>query len=304
MARPSTSCVSACPPSRSSASNRVTWARRHRRTAAEDVRRGQPGDAGADHCHPAPGIPGRSVRRVLTWWPRRSRRRRSGSGRDVGAACGLDGDADAGRVGGITLEDEGVVGALRHQAGRSEVSRLVLEPELVDLAGRGGRHAVATRTARPSDLDRTTLVSAPATSRETFSASAPRGPGRRRSPAAARCRRRRPRAARRRRLPRIRRTAAATAVRGNQRRRDALRDAPGAGSRGRSWSGTIGGSGRTVSMPARTRSRSSGGGATAVVSASIAAASRRPATSTRQSAQVRRCASKRARSRSSRASTA
>ena len=36
-------------------------------------------------------------------------------------------------------------------------------------------------------------------------------------------------------------------------------------------------------MPARTRSRSSGGGATAVVSASIAAVSRRPATSTRQS---------------------
>ena len=201
----------------------------------------------------------------------------------VGPALGLDGDPGGGRRGGVTLEHHGLVGLVAASGRRGRIVAVRLEPQLEDLAGRGGDHVLgrddglADRlraghggAAGVAEVDgRPTGRPAPAS---TCSAAVSDG----RRPTG-------PTAARRQHRRRGSRTTAAATRKWKPpartgRRRPARRS---------------GGSGRTWEMPASTESRSDGrrgdGGRSRRAAPAV---SRSAATSWRQSSHSARCRSK------------
>src|SRR3712207_1941663 len=119
--------VSAWPPRRSSASKRVTRADFAATWGA--VNPATPEPITATRVPIPMGL-------GLLEGDERDRRQR----RLLRPARGLDGDAGTGRRGRVTLEEDPLLAAPVHQAGRHHADALVVEPELVDLAVRGRRH--------------------------------------------------------------------------------------------------------------------------------------------------------------------
>ena len=145
---PSTSWVSACPPSRSSASYSVTRTSLPEPCAARrDVRRRQPGHAGPDDGEPP--------RRTARPSGRLEVEQRDDLRRLLGTALRLDADAGADRVVGVTRQQRG--GLHRPASGRPRPSR---RSATAATAGRPCRPVAAgmssvTSTARCSLAERT-----------------------------------------------------------------------------------------------------------------------------------------------------
>ena len=262
---------------------------RHVAVAGEDPGGDQPGDSTADDGHAA--------RRSGCIPTSGSRKGERVGGRALRPAGRLDRDPDAGGLTGVAPQHHRLVGAATgHQTGRVHRALGVLQPQLVDLVGRRLRHVLGDqdRLAQRAGVHHGGAATAGDLDASAAWSPVRPSPGRRPTAGRAGC------------GPRDARRSARRLRRGPLRRPPPppAEEVDGHDGRTTSCAGPAGAAAATVEISASTFARRSALGPVSTEWVSIAAASRRLATSAVQSGHSARWRSKRARSMSSRASTA